>query len=96
MSQGNLRLAIATSGLLLLIAGLGAVPTTAQTTSRTVTWQTYDVDLAIQPDASIVVTETQTIAFNGTYQQGYRLVPLDRTTGLSDVSVTEVACVSHC
>ena len=54
------------------------------------TWQNYDVDLAIQPDASIVVTETQTIAFNGTYQQGYRLVPLDRTNGVTDVSVAEI------
>jgi hypothetical protein len=69
---------------------LGAVPTTAQTTGPSVTWQNYDVDLAIQPDASIVVTETQTIAFSGTYQQGYRLVPLDRTTGVTDMTVAEI------
>jgi len=90
MMKRDLRRGVAAIGLLLLILGVGAVPTTAQTTGRSVTWQNYDVDLAIQPDASIVVTETQTIAFTGTYQQGYRLVPLDRTTGVTDVSVAEV------
>jgi uncharacterized membrane protein YgcG len=90
MMNGDLRRAIVAIGVVLLIAGLGAVPTTAQTTGRSVTWQNYDVDLAIQPDGSIVVTETQTIAFTGTYQQGYRLVPLDRTTGVTDVRVAEV------
>jgi uncharacterized membrane protein YgcG len=86
----DVRHAIAAIGLVLLIAGVGAIPTAAQTTGRSVTWQTYDVDLAIQPDASIAVTETQTIAFSGTFQQGYRLVPLDRTTGVTDVRVAEL------
>jgi hypothetical protein len=74
----------------LLLVGLGAAPTAAQTAGRSVSWQTYDADLAIQPDASVVVTERQTIAFRGTYLQGYRLVPLDRTTGATGVTVAEV------
>jgi hypothetical protein len=31
-----------------------------------------------------------TIAFHGTYQQGFRVVPTDRTSGITDVSVGEV------
>jgi len=63
----SLRRMIAVTALL-LIAIVGAAPTLAQTTGRSVTWQNYDVDLAIRPDASVAVTETQTIAFSGTFQ----------------------------
>jgi uncharacterized membrane protein YgcG len=47
------------------------------------------VDLAIQQNGSVQVSETQVIQFTGTYQQGYRLVPLDRTTGVTDIGVSE-------
>jgi hypothetical protein len=77
--------------LMALVAALGLTVTAgAQTASRSVSWQRYDVDLQIQPNGSLAVTETQTLAFDGTYQQGSRLVPLDRATGASDVSVAEV------
>jgi hypothetical protein len=39
----------------------------------------------------MVVTEAQTIAFIGTYQHGYRLVPLDRATGATGVTVAELS-----
>ena len=77
--------------VLLVVACLGAsLPALAQGAARSVAWQRYDVDLAIQSDGSVNVVETQAIQFSGTYQQGYRLVPLDRTTGARDVSVAEV------
>ena len=69
---------------------LSASTVLAQTTTRSVEWQRYDVDLAPHSDGSMVVTETQTIAFHGTYQQGFRVIPLDRTTGITDVSVGEL------
>jgi hypothetical protein len=76
---------------MLLIASLGvSLPALVQGAGRSVAWQRFDVDLAIQSDGSVNVVETQTIQFTGTYQQGYRLVPLDRTTGARDVSVAEV------
>ena len=75
----------------LLLATVGAsLPALAQVTSRSVAWQQFDADLAIQSDGSVDVVETQAIQFTGTYQQGYRLVPLDRTTGARNVSVSEV------
>jgi hypothetical protein len=78
-----------------LIAALLALilvsPTaSAQSSPRSVEWQNYNVDLALQNDGSVAVTESQTIDFHGTYQQGYRVIPLDRTTGVTNVSVAEV------
>lgn len=77
--------------VLLLVASLGAtLPALAQGGARSVAWQRFDADLVVQSDGSVNVTETQAIQFTGTYQQGYRLVPLDRATGSRDVSVDEV------
>jgi Predicted membrane protein (DUF2207) len=77
--------------VVLLVASLGAtLPVLAQAGARSVAWQRFNVDLAVQPDGSLDVVETQAIQFNGTYQQGYRLVPLDRATGSRDVSVAEI------
>jgi uncharacterized membrane protein YgcG len=80
------------TGLLLVLLAAPGLTTSiaAQSAGRSVTWQRYDVDLDVQSNGSLVVTETQAITFNGIYQQGYRLVPLDRTTGVTDVSVDEV------
>jgi Predicted membrane protein (DUF2207) len=72
-----------------LVLLLGATSAYAQSSTRAVSWQRYDVDLALQPDGSMNVTETQTVAFQGTYQQGSRSIPLGRSTGITDVSVTE-------
>jgi Predicted membrane protein (DUF2207) len=75
--------------LLVLVVLGGTRSAAAQGAGRSVAWQRFDVDLAIQLDGSVQVSETQAIQFTGTYQQGYRLVPLDRTTGVTDVSVSE-------
>jgi hypothetical protein len=76
---------------LFVVACLGAsLPALAQGAARSVAWQRFDVDLAVQSDGSVDVIETQAIRFTGTYQQGYRLVPLDRITGVRDVSVVEI------
>jgi hypothetical protein len=66
-----------------------ASPVAAQEAARSVDWQRFDVDLTVQSDGSVNVVETQAIHFTGSYQQGYRLVPLDRTTGVRAVSVDE-------
>jgi hypothetical protein len=61
----------------------------AQTT-RSVEWERYDVALELHRDGSLSVEERQTIRFQGTFREGYRAVPLDRTTGLIQVGVAEV------
>ena len=68
-------------GSLLIVIGTG--PASAQSAGRSVAWQRFDVDLDLQSSGALLVTETQTIQFNGTFQEGYRLVPLDRTSALN-------------
>src|SRR5215216_3515872 len=58
---------------------------------RSVAWEHYDVNLDVQSDGSLQVTETQTIDFRGTYQQGFREIPTDRVTALESVSVAELS-----
>jgi uncharacterized protein (TIGR04222 family) len=77
-------------GLLLLLL-LPNVAEAQSAAGRSVTWQRYDVDLAIQADGSVNVTETQAIAFSGTYQSGFRSIPKARTTGITAVGVAELA-----
>src|SRR4051794_39294771 len=74
--------------LTLLLGGAGLAA--AQSSSANVVWPRYDVDLTPRTDGSIAVVETQTIASPGTLQHGYRVVPLARTSGVTDVQVAEV------
>src|SRR5919109_4259535 len=76
---------------LVLVLAFGVSAANAQTSSRSVAWQRYDVDLSLQTDGSLAVVETQTVAFQGTYQQGSRSIPLARTSGISDVSVSSLS-----
>ena len=76
------------AGLLLVLLAALAPTTWAQ--QRAVGWQRYDVDLAIAPDGSVAVTETQAIQFQGTFQMGFRVIPTDRVTSVDNVSVAEV------
>jgi uncharacterized protein (TIGR04222 family) len=81
------RVWLAVMALLLLLL----VPASAAAQSqRSVSWPRYDVDLAVQTDGSLRVTETQTVQFSGTYQTGSRVVPTDHTTGISQVLVGEM------
>jgi hypothetical protein len=74
--------------LLLLIGSTTSVA--AQSTARSVTWQRLDADLVVQTDGSLNATETQTIAFQGAYHEVFRVIALDRTSGITDISVFEM------
>src|SRR5690349_12065468 len=81
---------VAAAALLLLLTFASTMPALAQSGGRAVSWQRFDVDLDIQRNGSVNVTEAQVIQFNGTFQSGFRVVPLDRTTGVTNVSVAEL------
>jgi hypothetical protein len=89
MTMGRLRRVFAAVSLQLLLMLVAAGPAAAQG-SRPVNWQRVDVDLDIQPTGSLIVSETQASQLNDTFQGGGRVVPLDRTTGASDVLVAEL------
>jgi hypothetical protein len=76
--------------LLLLLLLTGANPVAAQSTSPTVRWDRFDVDITAQTDGSLAVREVQTITFRGQLREGFRVISTDRTTGVSDVAVSEV------
>jgi hypothetical protein len=72
--------------VLLLSAGpLVAVAETAQAPS----FERFDVAIEILPNGDFTVTETQVVAFGPTAaRQGFREIPLDRVTGIADVTVS--------
>jgi uncharacterized membrane protein len=71
--------------LVLVLPGLSA-----QAQSKTLYWERFDVDITVQTDGTFVVQETQVIVFtSGTFREGYRSIPSDRLTSISDISATE-------
>ncbi len=76
---------------LALIATLFLAPNFhALAQSKTLVWDRYDVALTIQSNGDIRVVEHQQIRFtSGSFTHGYRVIPLDKTTGISDVSISE-------
>lgn len=76
--------------VLLLALGSLAAPAYAQD-SKQLVWRRFDVDLNVQRDGRMLVTETQQIEFvSGTWQNGGRTIPLDRVDSISDVQVSEL------
>lgn len=75
--------------LLALISLLALIPSplSAQEDDQ-VTWRTYDVTMEIRPDGTVRVTEDILIAFNGSFSQGHRTIPMDRIENISDVEVS--------
>ena len=74
--------------VMLAIALAGAAPVGAQD-APPVTYERYDVHFDVRPDGSFVVRETQQIRFDGEFSQAFAEIPLDYTTRIDGVSVTE-------
>ncbi len=75
-----------------LLLGVLMAPASAlaQSSGKSVSWQSYDSDLTVQSDGSLNVSETQTINYNGTFQTSYQIIPTDRTSGIDSVRVSEI------
>lgn len=90
MRFGRHKVTIALVFVLLLLGGL-AVTALAQT--KTFYWTDWDVDVALQPDGSLDITETQSLNFQGQpFTFGFRAVPVGRqgnNDGIRNVSVRE-------
>jgi uncharacterized membrane protein YgcG len=83
--------------LLLLVAvlagGLHAAPVRAQTQS--LTWERLDVDVAVQPDGSALVTETSVVNFtDGQFGRGFRVFDPDPDIAITDVRASDDAGVA--
>ncbi len=72
----------------LMLALLLATVVNAQ--DKTLRWNRYDVNIAVQPNGDLVIEETEEIAFtSGSFHFGYRAIPLDRVESLSDIQIFE-------
>ncbi len=72
----------------LMLALLSAGAVNAQ--DKTLRWNRYDVNIAVQPNGDLVIEETEEIAFtSGSFHFGYRAIPLDRVESLSNIQIFE-------
>ena len=78
---------------LLLFVLLLALAPTALAQVKSFHWTQWDIDIVLQPDGSLAVTETQTLDFAGApFTFGFRSIPVGRAgnnDGIRDVSVRE-------
>ncbi|MCC6703875.1 MAG: DUF2207 domain-containing protein [Thermomicrobiales bacterium] len=81
-------------GLLVLLLALltpAFTPPVSAQSSDPVVWTRFDVDLDVQPDGTVHVTETQEIRFTGgPFRYGFAEIPLSRVDDLDNVVVTEI------
>ena len=58
---------------------------------KTLIWERYDVNLAVQQNSDILVEEIQQITFtSGFFRFGFAAIPLDRVERITDVRVSEI------
>lgn len=78
---------------LILLALLLSLAPAALAQTKTFHWVNWDIDVALQPDGSLNVTETQTLNFMGApFTFGFRSIPIGRAgnnDGVTSVSVRE-------
>ena len=74
--------------LLLSLSLLAPQPTEAQ--AKTYYWESFNVDVQVQVNGDLRVTERQTLIFSGApFSFGFRKVSTDNTDGITDVAVRE-------
>lgn len=84
MKLARLALSLLLATLAISVAG----PAEAQ--SKTLYWARYETTMAIQSNGDLQVVERQQIQFtSGSFTFGYRDIPLDKTEGITGVSVSE-------
>jgi len=74
----------------LLILLSASLVSGASAQSKTLYWERFDVYMTVLPTGELQVVERQAITFtSGTFTFGYREIPLDKTEGIYDVSISE-------
>ena len=76
------------TGLLVVGLGLGPLGLSPAQADVPFYWNAIDVDIALQADGDMLVTETQTYRFTADHtSQRYRYIPLDRLHRITDAQV---------
>ncbi|MBX7214683.1 MAG: DUF2207 domain-containing protein [Thermoflexales bacterium] len=75
-------------GLIVVFLGMPLMAVQAQ--DKTLEWTRLDVDIAVQPNGDLRITETNVIRFtSGTFSFGYRDIDRSRLTSISDITATD-------
>jgi uncharacterized membrane protein len=83
-----MRRIIIFSFVLLIALVWFSAPAGAQT--KSLYWKRFDVDVTVQPNGDLRVTETQEITFlGGLFHYGYAIIPGDRLDDITDIEVWE-------
>ena len=78
-------------GLLLALVVILASWGVAQAQEKSLFWQRWDVNIAVQQNSDMLVEEIQEIVFtSGTFRFGFRAIPLERVERITDVQVSEI------
>jgi len=84
MRRISLRAILITFALALVLAP------TALAQAKSLYWERYDVDIAVQPNGDLRVVENQVIVFtSGVFREGYAELATRNTEGIDDVTVSE-------
>ena len=84
------------SVLFLVVLLCAVLPSAALAQDKTLYWETYDVDITVQPDGCFRVVETQQLVFtSGTFRFGIRHIPTDNLSSISDIAVGEAGGVLY-
>ncbi len=73
----------------LTLLSLAAAPQQPLQQERSATYERYDVEIAIQADGTLLVTETYQLRFQGQFTTGFAEIPLDNVSDIVDVQVRE-------
>ncbi|MCB9128982.1 MAG: DUF2207 domain-containing protein [Ardenticatenales bacterium] len=72
----------------LFLLALLIAPSALQAQVPALVYERYDVDIAVQPDGSFVVRETQRVRFDGEFSSGFAEIPTLYTEGIQLRSLT--------
>lgn len=76
--------------IILMVLGALFLPiqaSQAQTEARSYYYDKIKTEIMLNPDTTFDVTETQTYYFKGTYNQGWRSIPLKKVSNINNVEV---------
>jgi len=89
MTKRHLSIGMGIILALLTLLNLAAAPQLPQRQDKSVTYERYDVDIAIQADGSLLVAENYRLRFEGEFHTGFAEIPLDHVSNIVDVQVRE-------
>ena len=89
MTKRHLSIGMGIILALLTLLNLAAAPQRLPRQDESVTYERYDVDIAIQADGSLLVAETYWLRFEGEFHTGFAEIPLDYVSNIVDVQVRE-------